>query len=63
MLNTGLSRRTASSLREQLLHARDILWNIHTDGIVLYLGDANLPAVLQPAQLLELLEPFQFPLG
>src|SRR5260370_23961145 len=52
----------AVSFLEQLLHARDVLGRIHADGIVFHFGYPDLPAVLQPAQLLELLDLFQFPL-
>lgn len=50
-------------LSHQLFHPRNILWDIDTDGVVGNFGDANAPAVFQPAELFELLDFFELALG
>lgn len=47
---------------QQFFHPGDILGHVDADGIMFDLRDANLPAIFQPAQLLELLDTFQFAL-
>src|SRR5690242_2942272 len=41
---------------EQFLHPRHVFRNIHAHRVVLHFRHANLPAILQPAKLLELLD-------
>jgi hypothetical protein len=36
-------------LREQLLDAGYIVGDVDANGVVLYFGDANLPAIFEPA--------------
>jgi hypothetical protein len=60
-------RKQDSSLRalfllEELFDARDIAGNVDADGVVGDFGDADAPAVLEPAELFELLYFFEFAL-
>jgi len=53
----GISFGDFSALAlEQFLYAHHIFRHIHADGVVLHFGHANLPPVLQPAELFELLD-------
>ena len=47
---------------EKLFDAGDVFRDIHADRVVRDLGDANLPAVFEPAQLFELLDAFELAL-
>lgn len=47
---------------EELFDARDILGDVDADGVVRDFGDADVPAVFEPAELFKLLDFFEFPL-
>ena len=50
-------------LAEEFFDAGHVVGNVHAHGVVLDFGDPDFPAVLKPAELLELLDFFQFALG
>ncbi len=50
-------------LLEKFFDAGDVFGDVHADGVVLDFGYANLPAIFQPAELLELFDAFEFSLG
>src|SRR5712692_7589780 len=47
---------------EKFFDAGDVFGDVHADGVVSDLRDANLPAVFEPAQLFELLDAFELAL-
>src|ERR1700690_1190700 len=61
----GLPRGKRTKLRpgaggEQLFDAFHVGWNVHADGVVVGFYHCDLESVLQPAQLLELLDALEF---
>jgi hypothetical protein len=48
---------------EEFFDAGYVFGDVHADGVVLDFGDADFPAVFEPAELFELLDFFEFALG
>jgi len=48
---------------EEFFDFGDVFGDVHAYGVVVYFGDADLPAVFQPTKLLELLDFFERALG
>jgi hypothetical protein len=48
---------------EEFFNARDVFGDVHAYGVVLDFGDADLPAIFEPAELLELFDALEFALG
>jgi hypothetical protein len=44
---------------EQFFDFGDVFGDVHAHGVVGYFGDADFPAIFEPAELLELLDFFE----